>query len=87
MCLVIQDPAVFYSGACGDTSELNREEPGLVCLNKSKSVVNLQVWYAASYAEFVNQKIHDVTEEERKGDGDCVAGFYDVISNTGVAEG
>lgn len=27
----------------------------------------LQVWYAASYAEFVNQKIHDVTEEERKG--------------------
>lgn len=30
--------------------------------------VYLQVWYAASYAEFVNQKIHDVTEEERKGD-------------------
>lgn len=30
--------------------------------------VHLQVWYAASYAEFVNQKIHDVTEEERKGD-------------------
>lgn len=28
----------------------------------------LQVWYAASYAEFVNQKIHDVTEEERKGE-------------------
>lgn len=28
----------------------------------------LQVWYAASYADFVNQKIHDVTEEERKGD-------------------
>lgn len=27
----------------------------------------LQVWYAASYAEFVNQKVHDVTEEERKG--------------------
>lgn len=26
----------------------------------------LKVWYAASYAEFVNQKIHDVTEEERK---------------------
>ncbi len=26
-----------------------------------------QVWYAASYAEFVNQKVHDVTEEERKG--------------------
>lgn len=25
------------------------------------------MWYAASYAEFVNQKIHDVTEEERKG--------------------
>ncbi|XP_013914545.1 PREDICTED: PR domain zinc finger protein 10-like, partial [Thamnophis sirtalis] len=25
-----------------------------------------QVWYAASYAEFVNQKIHDVSEEERK---------------------
>ncbi|KAA8594105.1 hypothetical protein FQN60_004939 [Etheostoma spectabile] len=24
------------------------------------------VWYAASYAEFVNQKIHDVTEEEKK---------------------
>jgi len=27
----------------------------------------LQVWYAASYAEFVNQKVHDVTDEERKG--------------------
>ncbi|KAM4566409.1 PR domain zinc finger protein 10 isoform 1-T4 [Odontesthes bonariensis] len=26
----------------------------------------LKVWYAASYAEFVNHKIHDVTEEERK---------------------
>uniref|UniRef100_A0A8C6XGE3 PR domain zinc finger protein 10 n=1 Tax=Naja naja TaxID=35670 RepID=A0A8C6XGE3_NAJNA len=26
----------------------------------------LKVWYAASYAEFVNQKIHDVSEEERK---------------------
>ncbi|KAM6933224.1 PR domain zinc finger protein 10 isoform 2-T2 [Xenentodon cancila] len=26
----------------------------------------LKVWYAASYAEFVNQKIHDVTEEEMK---------------------
>ncbi|XP_023139354.2 PR domain zinc finger protein 10 [Amphiprion ocellaris] len=26
----------------------------------------LKVWYAASYAEFVNQKIHDVTDEERK---------------------
>uniref|UniRef100_A0A673B8R7 PR domain zinc finger protein 10 n=1 Tax=Sphaeramia orbicularis TaxID=375764 RepID=A0A673B8R7_9TELE len=26
----------------------------------------LKVWYAASYAEFVNQKIHSVTEEERK---------------------
>ncbi|MEQ2182861.1 hypothetical protein GOODEAATRI_026651, partial [Goodea atripinnis] len=24
------------------------------------------VWYAASYADFVNQKIHDVTDEERK---------------------
>lgn len=30
--------------------------------------VFVQVWYAASYAEFVNQKIHNVTEEERKGD-------------------
>lgn len=27
----------------------------------------LKVWYAASYAEFVNQKIHDISEEERKG--------------------
>uniref|UniRef100_A0A4W4GVU7 PR domain zinc finger protein 10 n=1 Tax=Electrophorus electricus TaxID=8005 RepID=A0A4W4GVU7_ELEEL len=26
----------------------------------------LKVWYAASYAEFVNKKIHDITEEERK---------------------
>ncbi|KAM6973743.1 PR domain zinc finger protein 10 [Aplochiton taeniatus] len=26
----------------------------------------LKVWYAASYAEYVNQKVHDVTEEERK---------------------
>lgn len=26
----------------------------------------LKVWYAASYAEFVNQKVHNVTEEERK---------------------
>ncbi|XP_056467618.1 PR domain zinc finger protein 10 [Gadus chalcogrammus] len=26
----------------------------------------LKVWYAASYAQFVNQKIHTVTEEERK---------------------
>ncbi|XP_060929291.1 PR domain zinc finger protein 10 isoform X1 [Limanda limanda] len=26
----------------------------------------LKVWYAASYAEFVHHKIHDVTEEERK---------------------
>uniref|UniRef100_A0A3Q2YXS4 PR domain zinc finger protein 10 n=1 Tax=Hippocampus comes TaxID=109280 RepID=A0A3Q2YXS4_HIPCM len=26
----------------------------------------LKVWYAASYAEFVNQKLHSVTEEERK---------------------
>lgn len=26
----------------------------------------LKVWYAASYAEFVHQKVHDVTEEERK---------------------
>ncbi|XP_061105744.1 PR domain zinc finger protein 10-like isoform X3 [Conger conger] len=26
----------------------------------------LKVWYAASYAEFVNQKIHDITDEERK---------------------
>ncbi|XP_050839593.1 PR domain zinc finger protein 10 isoform X4 [Serinus canaria] len=28
--------------------------------------IHLKVWYAASYAEFVNQKIHDITEEERK---------------------
>ncbi|KTG44651.1 hypothetical protein cypCar_00024850 [Cyprinus carpio] len=27
----------------------------------------LKVWYAASYAEFVSQKVHDVTDEERKG--------------------
>ncbi|KAM6107582.1 PR domain zinc finger protein 10 isoform 3-T6 [Pterocles gutturalis] len=26
----------------------------------------LKVWYAASYAEFVNQKTHDISEEERK---------------------
>ncbi|XP_053125292.1 PR domain zinc finger protein 10 isoform X2 [Hemicordylus capensis] len=26
----------------------------------------LKVWYAASYAEFVSQKIHDISEEERK---------------------
>ncbi|XP_041425123.1 PR domain zinc finger protein 10 isoform X4 [Xenopus laevis] len=26
----------------------------------------LKVWYAASYAEYVNQKIHDITQEERK---------------------
>ncbi|XP_054650728.1 PR domain zinc finger protein 10 [Dunckerocampus dactyliophorus] len=26
----------------------------------------LKVWYAASYADFVNRKIHSVTEEERK---------------------
>uniref|UniRef100_A0A8C1X516 PR domain zinc finger protein 10 n=1 Tax=Cyprinus carpio TaxID=7962 RepID=A0A8C1X516_CYPCA len=26
----------------------------------------LKVWYAASYAEFVSQKVHDVTDEERK---------------------
>ncbi|KAJ6656070.1 hypothetical protein lerEdw1_004476 [Lerista edwardsae] len=26
----------------------------------------LKVWYAASYADFVNQKIHDISEEERK---------------------
>ncbi|CAL1571017.1 unnamed protein product [Knipowitschia caucasica] len=26
----------------------------------------LKVWYASSYAEFANQKIHSVTEEERK---------------------
>uniref|UniRef100_A0A6I8R1A9 PR domain zinc finger protein 10 n=1 Tax=Xenopus tropicalis TaxID=8364 RepID=A0A6I8R1A9_XENTR len=26
----------------------------------------LKVWYAASYAEFVNEKIHDITQEERK---------------------
>ncbi|XP_023663030.1 PR domain zinc finger protein 10 [Paramormyrops kingsleyae] len=26
----------------------------------------LKVWYAASYAEFVNQKIYNVTDEERK---------------------
>lgn len=26
------------------------------------------MWYAASYAEFVSQKIHNVTEEERKGE-------------------
>ncbi|KAJ8342423.1 hypothetical protein SKAU_G00323510 [Synaphobranchus kaupii] len=26
----------------------------------------LKVWYAASYAEFVNQKIHDISDEERK---------------------
>ncbi|KAM4704152.1 PR domain zinc finger protein 10 [Rhinophrynus dorsalis] len=26
----------------------------------------LKVWYAASYAEFVNQKIHDISQEERK---------------------
>ncbi|XP_050777512.1 PR domain zinc finger protein 10 isoform X3 [Gopherus flavomarginatus] len=26
----------------------------------------LKVWYAASYAEFVNQKIHDISEQERK---------------------
>ncbi|XP_077466815.1 PR domain zinc finger protein 10 isoform X2 [Stigmatopora argus] len=26
----------------------------------------LKVWYAATYAEFVNQKLHSVTEEERK---------------------
>nr|XP_013805979.1 PREDICTED: PR domain zinc finger protein 10 [Apteryx mantelli mantelli] len=29
----------------------------------------LKVWYAASYAEFVNQKIHDISEEERKARG------------------
>ncbi|KAM6312498.1 PR domain zinc finger protein 10 isoform 4-T5 [Podargus strigoides] len=28
--------------------------------------MHLKVWYAASYAEFVNQKIHDISEEERK---------------------
>ncbi|XP_055584437.1 PR domain zinc finger protein 10 isoform X5 [Falco cherrug] len=28
--------------------------------------IHLKVWYAASYAEFVNQKIHDISEEERK---------------------
>ncbi|XP_062860599.1 PR domain zinc finger protein 10 isoform X1 [Trichomycterus rosablanca] len=26
----------------------------------------LKVWYAASYAEFVNKKVHDITDEERK---------------------
>ncbi|XP_067826896.1 PR domain zinc finger protein 10 [Heptranchias perlo] len=26
----------------------------------------LKVWYAASYADFVEQKIHDISEEERK---------------------
>ncbi|XP_026988412.1 PR domain zinc finger protein 10 isoform X1 [Tachysurus fulvidraco] len=26
----------------------------------------LKVWYAASYAEFVNKKVHEITEEERK---------------------
>ncbi|XP_053308040.1 PR domain zinc finger protein 10 isoform X2 [Spea bombifrons] len=26
----------------------------------------LKVWYAASYAEFVNQKIHDISQEERR---------------------
>ncbi|KAM4652729.1 PR domain zinc finger protein 10 isoform 1-T2 [Discoglossus pictus] len=26
----------------------------------------LKVWYAASYAEYVNQKIHDISQEERK---------------------
>ncbi|KAB0405051.1 hypothetical protein E2I00_012260 [Balaenoptera physalus] len=29
----------------------------------------LKVWYAASYAEFVNRKIHDISEEERKAFG------------------
>ncbi|XP_061538343.1 PR domain zinc finger protein 10 isoform X3 [Phycodurus eques] len=31
-----------------------------------ESKQELKVWYAASYAEFVNQKLHSVTEEERK---------------------
>ncbi|CAH2320456.1 PR domain zinc finger 10 isoform X1 [Pelobates cultripes] len=26
----------------------------------------LKVWYAASYAEFVNEKIHDISQEERR---------------------
>ena len=37
--------------------------------DNSKTLGSLQVWYAASYAQFVNQKIHTVTEEERKGEG------------------
>lgn len=39
----------------------------------------LQVWYAASYAEFVNQKIHDISEEERKGNlGSSALNFFAV---------
>lgn len=37
----------------------------------------LQVWYAASYAEFVNQKIHDISEEERKGGCTFLYFIYD----------
>ncbi|XP_037829546.1 PR domain zinc finger protein 10 isoform X2 [Kryptolebias marmoratus] len=36
------------------------------CIKHIQPKQELKVWYAASYAEFVNQKIHDVTEEERK---------------------
>lgn len=39
-----------------------------VKLKADVRVFPLQVWYAASYAEFVNKKIHEITEEERKGD-------------------
>lgn len=43
-----------------------------------------QVWYAASYAEFVNQKIHSVTEEERKGEMlhlICAFSLYPITSS------
>lgn len=44
-------------------------------------VLLLQVWYAASYAEFVNQKIHDITEEERKGNLGSSAFSVLVVAN------
>lgn len=40
------------------------------------------MWYAAAYAEFVNQKIHNVTEEERKGERSVTSNTVSVCSGS-----
>lgn len=56
----------FWVVVCGQVELLGMQRSLGQPVSSSRACF-LQVWYAASYAEFVNQKIHDISEEERKG--------------------